>query len=421
MVHYGCMKTKPNLLIAGASGAVSNAFLHHLISYRNLFGKLVLVDRNKRVLEDIYIDHKRLDYTFVHTELNFYEPEKKAEYHKLLREYGIEIVLDLTDEDSLPFWHATDELGISYINTCQNDDVIDTEETVMCVLEQRDEVKNAPHIMSSGMNPGVVNMWVRHGIEKFGVPKEIVHFEYDTSKIAKQWQPMMTWSLHEFLEECTRDKGGLILGRGRENIKGMYPNALEHRKSMREILSPIMKLDTYPEGTITMHDECVSIGNKYDIPSQFLYAINPQTMQALIKIYEEKGAVTQDDLVLGDNTNQILDGSDNIGLFLEYPDKRVYYFNTVSSVALIGTSATMTQVIIGVFAAVFVLLFDDLDRKTYFVEELYDTYYRHFLFDNMRVQEYVFKKGEHGHLKLTNFVPMIRSHKSKKYEHLYII
>lgn len=53
------MLTKPNLLIAGASGGVANALLHHLVIYRDLFGKIILLDRNKHVLDDIYIDHKR--------------------------------------------------------------------------------------------------------------------------------------------------------------------------------------------------------------------------------------------------------------------------------------------------------------------------------------------------------------------------
>jgi len=264
-------------------------------------------------------------------------------------------------------------------------------------------------------------MWVRYGVEKHGVPQELVHFEYDTSRISEGWRPMMTWSIHEFLVECVRDTTGIMLGRGREKIKVLTPNAIEHRKNMRGILSPILKIDDYPDGMITMHEECVSISQKYDIPSQFIYAVNMKTMDTLLKIYNEKGNVTKDELVLGDNTNQLLEGADNIGVYLEYDNKRVYYFNTIPSVAVIGTNATFTQVVVGVLSALFVLVFDSLDPKAYFPEDLYDTFYRHFLFDNMRVQEFEFHKDYEGHLTLMKFDPMIKVHNKKGYQHMYVI
>ena len=126
-------------------------------------------------------------------------------------------------------------------------------------------------------------------------------------------------------------------------------------------------------------------------------------------------------LELGNNTSEILDGADNIGVFLEYPDKRVYYFNTIPSVAIIGTNATFTQVVVGVFSALNVLIADELKPGAYFPEDLFDTCYRHFMFDNMRVQEFVFKRGENGHLKLTSFNPMLKSRRTDHYRHLYII
>lgn len=413
------MLKKPNLLIAGAGGGVANALLHHMVAERDLFGKLVLLDRNKKVLEDIYVDHKRLDYTFVHIELKL--PEEKDAYHRILREHDIQIVLDITDMDSLPFLEATNEAGVSYVNTGMNDEKLSIEETVIRAFEKKDSFNKAPHILCSGMNPGNVNMWVRYGIEKFGVPKEVIHFEYDTSKVARKWQPMMTWSVHEFLVECVRDTTGVILGTGREKVKPLLPNALENRKNMHSILSPIMKFDKYPDGMITMHEECVSIGNKYDIPSQFVYAVNPKTMDTLVKIYEEKGDVSKEELELGDNTNEILDGADSIGVILEYKDKRVYFFNTIPSIAIIGTNATFTQVVVGVFSALLTLLSDTLEPRAYFPEDLWDTFYRHFMFDNMRVQEFVFERQTGGGLKLEYFNPMIKTRKKEGYEHIYVI
>jgi len=114
-----------------------------------------------------------------------------------------------------------------------------------------------------------------------------------------------------------------------------------------------------------------------------------------------------------------MDGADSIGVALEYPDKRVYYLNSVSNLAMIGTNATYFQVVIGIFAALFTLVFDRLKPQVYFVEDLWDTHYRYFMFDNLRVQEYVFQK-QHGSLKLAGYNPGIKMKRRNKFEHLYI-
>jgi homospermidine synthase len=409
-------KNKLNLLVIGASGGVANAFLHHLSDYRNLFNKVVLLDRDNKVLEDTFIDHELLNYTFIHKDIVL--PEKEKEYLGLLSENKIDVVLDITDMNSLEIIAATNKAGISYINTAMNDDKKTVSELLREIYPKKNKINKAPHILCTGMNPGNVNMWVRYGIEKFGIPKGLTHFEYDTSKVAKKWHPMMTWSIHEFLIEAVRDPSGIVLGKNK--VKKLLPNALENRKSMERILKPIMKLNTYPQGLTVLHEENLSIGFKYNIPSKFIYAVNPKTMDVLTKIYERKGNVTKNDLELGDNTNEILDGADSIGVILDYHDKQVYYFNTISNVAVIGTNATYTQVIVGIFAAIFTLLFDKLKPAVYFVEDLYDTHYRYFMFDNMRIQEFVFSKHKNS-LKLNKYHPMIKVHRKNRFEHLYII
>jgi len=410
------------LLVIGASGGVANALLHHLVSYRNLFGKLVLLDKNKKVLTDPYIDHVALNYSFIEHELKI--PQDEKEYHKIIKGNKIDIVLDITDADSIPLIESTNRVGVSYINTAMNDDVKNKETTMVSelidhIFKNRDKIKNAPHILCTGMNPGNVNMWVRYGIEKHGIPKEIVHFEYDTSNVSRKWQPMMTWSINEFLMESTTDPTGVMLGR--DKLRKLLPNSLENRVNLKNIIKPIMtNLNEYPEGCITLHEENCTISHKYDIPSKFIYAINQQTLKDLIGLYENKKTIRKSDIVIGDNTSHVLDGADNIGVLLIYSDKKVYYFNSASNMAAIGTNGTYTQVIIGIFSALFTLMFDKLKPATYFVEDLYDTHYKHFMFDNMRVEEFVFKKNK-DHLKLLNYNPMIKLKRDKKFKHLYVI
>ena len=413
------MKKKPNLLVLGASGGVAGAFLHYLSGYRdNLFDKLILVDKNNKVLKDRSIDHEVLNYRFLRKKIDL--PKNKKEYLDILKNNKIDIVLDITDANTLEILEMTNKAGVSYINTAMNDDEKTIDKLIFDVYSRKNEFNNAPHILCTGMNPGNVNMWARYGIEKFGVPKQIIHFEFDTSTVAKKWHSMMTWSIHEFLVEAVRDPSGIALGRYK--IKRLFPNALENRENMKNILEPIIKLKKYPEGLTVLHEENVSMSCKYDIPSKFIYAIFPKTLNNLVKIYEKKGKINKKDLILGDNVSEILDGTDSIGVLLDYPDKKVYYLNSIPNAAIIGTNSTYTQVIVGIFSAIFTLLVDDLEPRIYFTEDLFDKHYKYFMFDNMRVQESIFKKNN-GNLKLIKYDPEIKLRRSKsdRFERFCII
>lgn len=72
-------------MVIGASGSVANAFLHHLSNYRCLFRKVVLVDKNDKVLKDAYLNHKLLNYTFVKKKIEL--PGREKEYLALLKKY----------------------------------------------------------------------------------------------------------------------------------------------------------------------------------------------------------------------------------------------------------------------------------------------------------------------------------------------
>lgn len=401
---------KPNLMILGASGGVANALLQILDNHRELFKDIILVDRSKEVLSNPYINRKSLNYIFVHKKIEL--PEKEKQYHELLKEYKVDILLDITDADSLPIFYATDRAGVSYVNTGLNETVRFTEELVLEVWNKRKNLNHAPHILCSGMNPGAVNMWARYGIEKFGVPKDLILFEYDTAKISTKWQLAVTWSIKQFLEEVTSDPSAEM--NGRNKVKEFYPNALKHRAGMKSILLPIMKLKEYPEGFVVSHEETTSLAQKYDIPTKYIYALNIKTMNSLIEIYNKNKVVKHKDVMLADNVHSIIDGSDSIGMLLEYPKKRVYYFNSIPNVSIIGTNATYTQVIYGVLSALMTLIYDKLKPGTYFVEDLYDTHYKNFLFNNTRVQEFVFsKKGKK--LKLIHYNPEVRIKSGYKY------
>jgi hypothetical protein len=235
--HAGQGKGPPNLLVLGASGNVARALLRRLGGRRAHFGRLVLLDKSNHVLNDPFLEHRRLDYQFIWHRLRM--PEERAYYQRLLRRHRIDIVLDVTDMDTLPLLAATDAEGVSYVGTSLNDDQRDVPDLVAEIQTTSGESRGAPHVLCTGMNPGVVNIWVWHGVRRYGVPREIIHFEYDTSMSVDRWRPIITWSRKEFLTEIAWETTGQVLG---GNPILYRTNALHHRQDMRTILEPVVPL-----------------------------------------------------------------------------------------------------------------------------------------------------------------------------------
>ena len=377
---------RPNLLVLGASGQVGGAFLRRLGGRRDLFNEVVLLDRNEHVLKNRFLEHSRLRYTFVRHNLRL--RDHGADYVQLLRHRQIDIVLDLTDLDTMPVLHATDAAGASYINTALNDASAGVHEMVAAIHPTRQQLRRAPHIISSGMNPGAVNIWVVHGMRNYGVPREIIHFEYDSSMSFDRWRPLITWSRREFLTETVWEPTGQV-DDGR--IRVFDTNALENRMDLRPIMEPIHKLPSYPRGFLVLHEENVKLAQNFGTSSKYIYALHPKTMDFLVRRWREHGTVLISDLEVGDNTSIPLTGSDTIGVCLQYPRKRVYYVHSLSNQSVVGTNATCAQVAIGVWAALTTMLTEPLQSRVYFPTDLYGTIYPHVLFSNQRVE--VFECG----------------------------
>ena len=378
---------QPNLLILGASGVVARAFLRRLGGWRAHFGRVVLLDKNERVLADRFLEHQRLDYDFVRRRLRF--PQDAAYYRQLLRRYQIDIALDVTDMDTLPILEATDAAGVSYVCTALNDGKRSVTELVSLLDATRARKRRAPHILCSGMNPGVVNIWVWHGVRHYGVPREIVHFEYDTSKPANGWRPTLTWSRRQYLTEVAWDPTGKVVD-GKAVV--LRTNALQNREPMHALLRPVMPLDSYPHGWLVLHEENLTLGQRLGVSSKFIYAIDQRTMAHLTRRWRQRGTLHVSDLEIGDNTVAPLDGTDTVGVCLEYDRRRVYYLSSLPNIAVPGANATGAQVAVGVYAALLTLLRERLPPRLYSVTDLYDTVYPQILFSNMRVEHFVFAK-----------------------------
>lgn len=392
----------PNLLIFGASGHVAQAFLQRLAARREDFGRVVFLDPDDSVLRNAYLNHELLNYEFIHRRLRF--PEETLDYHRLLHRNGINVVLDVTDLDTLPVLSATDDAGVSYVNTALNESGRGVAEVVSDVYPTRTGQRRAPHILSSGMNPGVVNLWVWHGFQQYGAPLEIVHFEYDTSVPVTGWRPMITWSRKEFLTEAVWEPTGRIVNGALRMCPG---NAVENREDLRPIMEPLIKLPEYPRGMLVLHEENVKLGARLGASSRYIYAIHPRTMTFLEKLLRRRGRVEIGDLQLGDNTSIPLAGSDTIGVCLRYVDKRVYYLNSLANSEVTGTNATCAQVAVGADAALHALFSERLAPRIYFASDLYDTAYSDVVFGGLRVEHFLFEE-QNGSLVQRLHSPQLR-------------
>ena len=140
---------------------------------------------------------------------------------------------------------------------------------------------------------------------------------------------------------------------------------------------------------------------------EFIYAVNKETTKYILDIHKEKWTLEDYHLVIGDNIEHKIVGSDNICCRLDYSDKIVYYFNTYPNKDLKNISCTYLQVVLGIYSALFTIMYDKLPAGIHYAEDLVETFYSKFLTDNMVIQEFVFEKGKTGH-KLVSHIPHIK-------------
>ena len=380
------MDREKNILIIGACGGVGRAFLRTLGPERGRLGKLLLVDRRDPWVDDRVPD---LNGEFLKAAIDV--DRHRDDYLGLLKAHRIDTVIDLSVNETRAMLAATDRAGVSYINTgVANRPGENFSEVVLDLVDRRMASWNVPHILCSGMNPGVVNMWVRRGIEKFGVPRNIVHFEYDTGEPMNGGVPVIAWSRETLVDEIVNDPAGYV--EGRNKIRLVQPNPLKNRVSMEDVLRPIMTLADYPRGFLLLHEETITLGHGYDVPSRFLFSLKTETMDYLEEVYDKEKEIPLETLALGDNRTVLLKGEATVGVCLEYESARVYFFNTTAQGEVPGVSGSCRQVAAGLHAALWTVTDGPLEKRLYFVEDLLGTTCERLMMSNLPMQELVIKK-----------------------------
>jgi hypothetical protein len=380
-----------NILVIGACGGVGRAFLRTLLKERGRLGELLLVDKEALWAGDGGLCFQELKAKFLKATIDV--DHHQDDYLGLLKSRGIDIVIDLSVNETRAMLAASDRAGVSYINTGVANRLGENfSEVVLGLVHRKTDSWNAPHVLCSGMNPGVVNMWVGKAVAASGMPKNIVHFEYDTGEPVAGGAPVIAWSRETLLDEIVNDPAGYVVGRNK--IEFVPPNPLKNRVSMEEVLRPIMNLRVYPRGFLLLHEENITLGEKYDVPSRFLFSLKNETMDYLEKVYDRKKEVPLDTLALGDNGKIPLKGEATVGVCLEYENTREYFFNTTAQGDVPGVSGSCLQVAAGLHAAFRTVVEDPLEKRVYFVEDLLGTTCERLIMANLPMQHVVVSKKQ---------------------------
>jgi hypothetical protein len=394
---------KPNLIVLGCSGGVGRGTLTYLKRHAARFGSITLVDKED-FHDDRFVSIGELGAKFIKMEV---DEQTEQEYAKLLKETEAGIVLDVSEAPTSVAAGVVFDQGVaSYVCTGYCDEAEGSlSEVAGPWLEKAASQKHRkPHVLFSGMNPGIVNVLAAMGVKKFGKPRDITEFEYDTSQTLREPLPNgVTWSLEQFVDEAVKEPAQVALGRNR--ARTFYPNGIEHPEDMEPILGPLLDLSEYPHGWTIMHEECLTLSHKYDVPCRFIYAVNRRTRDFVEKRYRAGKTLEDSDLDLMNNIKRPLVGSDLVGVRLDYADRVVFYFNRKHNINLKGSSATIYQVAVGVHAALFTLLLDRLEPGVKFTEDLVDAFYPTFVTDNLMIEEQVFTREKDGRLRLESSDP----------------
>lgn len=367
---YIMKDTRPGLLILGASGGVSGAFLQLLESYRDRFSNLVLLDRVGTFTNSEYHDHKKLEYIFLEEDMTSENFDTLLE--EIIRQYDVQYVLDNTDADTEPVLSVVDRLGAHYLN-CALNPLPAVDVFVEEIDKLRKRYTNSKHVLGLGMNPGIINHFVLQLVKEYGVPNEFVEIEYESGKASiERDKPFITWSPAQFLVES------VLINTGLSRIGGIFHelnnNALSTTVDTQEYLEPIKKLDKYPRGMIVPHDEIIMLSYDLKVPGKFVYALHADSFNKLIDVAHlavNQREVAEHQMILEDNVHTPLTGSDCIGVWLYYDDKKVCYYMDIPHINHRGTNATLFLVAVGALAGLLDFMSNpNLTNGVHFVSDL---------------------------------------------------
>jgi hypothetical protein len=383
------------VLILGAAGGLSDAFLKMLVMYSKMkthrlynFIKdahFYLVDFNMRIGKDYYAEKaKGLSYTALSLDV----VSHRDSLLQLINYEEIEYIIDFCGGTSRPMdvikslLECSSKKGLKYINTASAFD--DYNEDMMQLNSLRENVSGKfTAIVNTGMNAGVVNWMAERIVKKHGKEglKACHVFERDTSCI-KNPEPntgYIGWSVVEFVEEAAKCRSTIV-------IDGKPITLRTNSLSYNFDITIDVEHGSF-NGNVVPHDDAYRIGTKYKCDSCFIYRVNDHTEKLLSKYKDVWTAGNYDESLLGDTKFKLLDvndpamkdqitGYDLVGVSAQYQGFEVIMYNKLIQEEMIkkyNINATYYQVVSGVLASFNTLIFDKVPGKIYFIDELLET------------------------------------------------
>jgi homospermidine synthase len=290
------------------------------------------------------------------------------------------MVIDVSWADTVEMLQCCDALGIKYVNSALENTFIDDNEEqfagfplierIRYFEKHKDTFKNTNAIVCSGMNPGVVQWMVFELMNQNSKEKPLGCYivEHDTSFFkdksqAKKDVIYTTWSPECFLDEA-------IL---------CYPMFMKNRTPLFlyedvyniEFQVTLGKKQFF--GCLMPHEEVYTLGKLYDMESAFLYKVNDHTTKIIRSHLDDTDVLWDFEMKVLDPLEAPLTGEDLVGVLLVYQDKERYIYNVLDNESIFAqykTNATYFQVACGIYAALSVLLLDQIPKGVYYVDEL---------------------------------------------------
>ena len=250
-----------------------------------------------------------------------------------------------------------DGLNVSLINSTMVDYKDDIHIAAYNFLDNRPTASKKPHIVASGMNPGVVNAMAEDIVRAHDAPDSIVVWEYDNSAphdgVFKN--SMTTWCLGESHDEITCDWNFEVI---EEGTVLLHEDALDcPAEDYRQCGVPLDALPIPPEADAFLvgHEECIYMGWRHDTASKFVYGLHPENMK-WIRRNSYDGKPT---LLVG-APDQPIAGRDIVGVSCRYDEEGLwrgqYCLLENSTATPPDTNATCLLVAAGIAASALVLV-----------------------------------------------------------------
>ncbi|MET3197015.1 S-adenosylmethionine decarboxylase related protein [Bacillus sp. OAE603] len=303
-----------------------------------------------------------------------------ASFNKHLIDSNTSLVIDVSRADSVEMLRCCNELGIKYVNTALESEIVDEDESIKngfplkerlrIFEENKRKFKNTSAIIGSGMNPGIVQ-WMaldlmnRHPSEKPQACYIVEHDDsfYENPSVAQKDTIYTTWSPVCFLEEAVTSFPMFV--------KQDIPIFLYENVYSVEFKVTLGDKQFY--GCLMPHEEVFIIGKLFNLESGFLYRVNEHTTNLIRENLNNIDQIMDFDKKLLDPSTAPLTGEDLVGVLLVYEDKERFVYNVMNNEYAFknyGTNATYLQVACGVYAGVTSLFLDSITKGAYFVDEL---------------------------------------------------